>query len=337
MAEPAAPTVAGPQVLSVQHFCLHDGPGIRSTVFLKGCPLHCIWCQNPESWSRRSELGFKQRLCNDCGRCMESCQPGAMTAPGVWSADVCTRCFECVDACPSGALTRYGEPRSAEDVAAELASEFTLYRSSGGGVTFSGGEASLFPEYVAALLEPLIAAGVHTAIETCGLFRLKHLQPVEQLLESEEAWRLFAEQTLWQAIGALDLVLFDLKIVDSAAHRRNCGAPNQLILDNFRLLTALAAAGRGPEVWPRMPLVPGITDDEANIRAVARVVRESGQQAITLLSYHNLGAEKLDWLRKPAGFRGTTLPRERLEWAGSIVLEEGLRWFEPGESQPGGH
>lgn len=324
MSEPA-------QVFSVQHFCVHDGPGIRSVVFLKGCPLRCSWCQNPESWSRQPELGHKQRNCLDCGSCVSACPTGAMTAPGQWDTDACTACFRCVDACPGNALTRFGEARSPQEVYAELAPEFALYRQSGGGVTFSGGEASLFPEYVHALQTLLRAEGIPTAMETCGLFHLKQVQPLAQLLDDRAAWERFSAQILWQALGGLDLLLFDLKIIDAARHREHCGADNARILDNFALLAGLAAAGRGPAVWPRLPLVPGITDDDDNVRAIARFVRGCGLRGITLLPYHNLGVEKFDWLRQPTPFHDQLLPEERLARAHRIVEEEGLRWFESGE------
>lgn len=318
-------------VFSVQHFCVHDGPGIRSVVFLKGCPLRCSWCQNPESWAKGPELGYKERNCLDCGTCVSTCPTGAMGAPGRWNTDACNGCFKCVDSCPGNALTRFGEARSPADVYAELAPEFPLYRQSGGGVTFSGGEASLFPEYVQALQALLRADGIPTAMETCGLFHLRQVRPVAELLADPEAWQRFSSQRLWQALGGLDLLLYDLKIMDSARHREHCGADNARILDNFRLLASLAAAGRGPALWPRLPLVPGITDDDANVRAVARFVRDCGLGGITLLPYHNLGVEKFDWLRQATPFQDRMLPEERLARARRIVEEEGLRWFESGE------
>jgi pyruvate formate lyase activating enzyme len=317
--------------LSIQHFCVHDGPGIRSVVFLKGCPLRCSWCQNPESWSLAPELAHKARHCIGCGTCVKTCAVGAMKGPGNWAESDCTRCFECVDSCPSGALTRFGEPRGRDEILAELAKEFALYRQSGGGVTFSGGEATLFPAFLAGMTAALRAEGVHIAVETCGLFRLRDTAPAETLATDEDGWARFSAQPNWQAIGALDLLLFDLKILDSARHREHCGADNGYILDNFRLLAGLARAGRGPRLWPRLPLVPGITDDDDNVRAIARFVRECGVGAITLLPYHNLGVEKFAWLQRETPFRDNLLPEERLARARCIVKEEGLRWFESGE------
>lgn len=320
-----------PQIISLQHFCVHDGPGIRSVIFFKGCPLRCSWCQNPESWTLDAELGHKRRQCIECNTCVSVCPGGAMSAPGVWSVDDCSKCFKCVEACPSGALTRFGEARSVADIHAELAKEFALYRQSGGGVTFSGGEASLFPEYIAALQGLLKAESIHTAMETCGLFRFKHLRPVDTLINDEVSWKKFSAQILWQAIGGLDLLLFDLKIMDRARHREHCGADNVHIHANFNLLTALARAGCGPQVWPRMPLVPGITDDVDNVRAVARCVRDAGLKGITLLPYHNLGVEKFDWLRQPQQFSAGMLAQDRLLQAQDIVEAEGLICYSSGE------
>lgn len=321
-----------PLVFSIQHFCVHDGPGIRSVVFVKGCPLRCVWCQNPESWTLPAELGHKTRNCIGCGTCVKTCASGAMRSPGTWVDEECTRCFRCVDTCPSGALTRFGEPRTRAEILAELSKEFALFRQSGGGVTFSGGEAMLFPDFVAALGGELRAAGIHAAVETCGLFRLGEAStPTAALLADERAWQRFIAHPSWQALSSLDLVLYDLKILDRERHREHCGADNTHILANFRRLASLAKAGRGPVLWPRLPLVPGITDDDENVRAIAGFVRDCGVQGITLLPYHNLGAEKFDWLRRETPYRDTLLPEEKLARARQIVEDEGLRWFESGE------
>lgn len=321
-----------PLVFSIQHFCVHDGPGIRSVVFVKGCPLRCVWCQNPESWRREAEMGHKAHSCMECKTCVAICPTGAMQRPGVWSEAECTKCFACVDACPSAALTRFGDALGVPQVLQELSGEYALFRRSGGGVTLSGGEAMLFPHFVAALGNALRAEGISIAVETCGLFRLPEISSSDN--QSAAGAHLGTGPGLhpsWQALQALDLVLYDLKIMDPQRHKQHCGADNAAILANFRQLAALAKCGQAPTLWPRLPLVPGITDDAENVRDIARFVRACGLRAMTLLPYHNLGVEKFEWLHQPVPFRDTMLPEEALARSRRIVEEEGLRWFASGE------
>ncbi len=320
-----------PQIFSVQHFCVHDGPGIRSVVFFKGCPLRCSWCQNPESWSQEPELGYKERSCLQCRTCVSTCPTGAMHAPGHWDTEVCTRCFLCVDTCPGGALTRFGETRSPDSILNELSQEFALYRQSQGGVTFSGGEATLYPDFLGELLPPLRAAGIPTALETCGLFHLKATPSLSTLLTSEAEWQTFSTQKIWQVLSQLDLILFDLKIMDPRRHRQHCGSGNRRILQNFSLLTRLAQAGRGPKVWPRLPLIPGITDHPDNLHAIAQFLHQNRVNALTLLPYHNLGVDKYNWLRIPAKFNHAMLDNNALQHATHILQACGIRCYPSGE------
>jgi pyruvate formate lyase activating enzyme len=324
-----APTCA------VQHFCIHDGPGIRSTVFFKGCPLSCVWCQNPESISPQPQLAFKAHLCVDgCHACVDACLTGAMTAPGQWSDADCTHCRACVDLCPSQAMVGYGEERTVAELLAELEPEFGLYRSSGGGVTFSGGEATMHPEMLAAMATRLKDDSLHLTLETSGQFRVKGLtdamvQPGAALDARVEA------QPLWQALRRLDLVLFDLKLFDREAHQRFCGATNVHIHDNFRRLTALAAQGRGPRVWPRIPLVPGVTDTPENLRGLAGLIRAAGLEGVTVLPYHPLGNSKREWLGEAEFDQPKMMSEDAVRAARGILAAEGLRTFLAGEETDG--
>lgn len=295
-------------VFSVQHFCLHDGPGIRSLVFFKGCPLQCAWCQNPESWKGEPEIGFKARLCISCGRCAEACPVDTHARPVYRDAALCRVCFSCVDACPSGALVRLGSPRSVGELLGELSAEFPLIRESGGGVTLSGGEPTLYPDFCAALARKLRAAKIPVALETSGMFRI-------------EAAR--------HMIDAIELVLFDIKLFAGDAHRRYCGAGNAVIKKNLTLL-----AGRkkkGPKLWPRMPLVPGVTATGENIDAWASFLRRLGVRALSVVPYHRMGNDKRAWLNAPAAPEYDVPSQEETDSCIEAFRDRGLTAFLPGE------
>ncbi len=329
-----------PLVISVQHFCLHDGPGVRSLVFFKGCPLRCAWCQNPESWRAEPELGFKAHLCIGCGTCAAVCPSGAVAppsprrgAPGpggslrpVRDPSRCRLCFTCSDRCPGGALVRFGVPRTVESLLAELRPEFPLYRTSGGGVTLSGGEPTFQAGAAADLAMALRAEGIHVALETCGFFAPSR---EGDLAAPAEAARL---------LGSVDLVLFDVKVFDEVEHRRLCGAGNASIKENLRLLAGAAARGKGPAVRARLPLVPGATASEENLAAWAAYLRECGLRELTPVPYHNLGVSKREWLGRDAGPAFRPPGEAELAAAGRVLSAAGIAISAPGEedwSSPG--
>jgi len=263
--EPVAP------VFDIQRFSLHDGPGIRSLVFLKGCGLHCPWCQNPESQSARAVIGFHRNRCLESFECESVC-PNDAILRGEHRVDhqLCNRCGLCIEACPSEALELIGETVGADDLMERLLVDRDYYDSSGGGVTFTGGEPTLHALFLTRVLELCSAAGIHTNIETAGRFSWPTLEP---------------------ALGLTDLIYFDLKILDPEAHRRELGGDLDEILDNARRL-----ADGGFPVEFRMPAVAGYTDTTANVDAVTAFLRVVGHRSIRLLPYHNMGEAKIDMI-----------------------------------------
>lgn len=268
-------------VFDLQRYAVHDGPGIRTLVFLKGCPLRCAWCCNPESQQTRPELLRRSGLCAACGRCVPTCPAGAISQEGrgvpIFDRSLCAVCrdLSCAEACPKDALARTGREADAQDILAQIEQDRDFYRNSGGGVTFSGGEPFAQPDFLGELLSGCRSHGIHAAVETCGQARTDDILALEPLI---------------------DLFLFDLKVLDPEQHRRSTGQDNSIILDNFRRLCARCPG----KVLPRLTLVPGISDAQGNLSAVAGLLRELRLEAIELLEYHPLGLSKWEGLdRKP--------------------------------------
>lgn len=247
-------------VFHIQRFSLQDGPGLRSTVFLKGCPLACAWCHNPESQNPASEMLRVETRCIHCGACEEVCPGGE-----------CRLCGACVEACPTGARRRVGRRMTVPELTEELLRDRIFFDQSGGGVTLSGGEPLLQADFVCELGTALKAKGVHTALDTCGFAR------TEDLL---------------RAAACMDLVLFDLKLIDEARHRDSTGESNAHILANLRALSQ-----RHEAIWIRVPIIPGLNDDAENLDATARLAaRTPGVRRVDLLPYHATGAAKFERL-----------------------------------------
>lgn len=259
-------------IFEIQRFSLHDGPGIRSLVFLKGCALHCPWCQNPESQASRPIIAFHRDRCQESFECAAVCPKQAIVREGFRVDHArCDSCARCVDACAYDALRLIGEDLTPEQLMTRLLVDRAYYESSGGGITFTGGEPTLHPQFVGRVLELCVEAGVHTNLETSGTF----------------AW------AKWEStLRMLDLIYFDLKILDADLHERHLGGGYASIMENAANLTA-----HGFPVEFRMPLVPGYTDTPANIEAVIELLRGLGQKAIHLLAYHNMGEAKIDIIR----------------------------------------
>jgi pyruvate formate lyase activating enzyme len=262
-------------VFNVMHYALHDGPGIRTVVFLKGCPLACRWCHNPESQNPGPELMITVERCTACGDCLTACPAGAAVlvdgVPGV--TDVCTACGRCVEACLAGARTIAGRTMTVAEVMSELVRDRVFFEESGGGVTFSGGEPLMQAAFLKSLLDACQDEGISTAVETCGMIDQR------KLLEMGDK---------------VDLFLYDVKLMDTARHGEATSVGNGIILANLAALTEVRA-----HVVIRFPVIPGVNDDKDNVDLMVAMMRRLGLHEIDLLPYHRIGTDKYRRLGRP--------------------------------------
>ncbi len=284
-------------VFNIMRFAVNDGPGIRTTVFLKGCPLHCLWCHNPESISRRSELFLRADRCIRCGACLEACPNAAIRREGgmfVTDRQLCRRCGRCVEACWADARAIVGREMTAEEVLEEVGRDTVFYDESGGGVTFSGGEPLLQHEFLLSVLRGCRSRGIHTVVDTSG----------------------YADTAVLDAVAdATDLFLYDLKLLDDERHCRFTGVSNRLVLENLRALAA-----RSVRIIVRVPLMPGVNDDDENIRAIGGLVASLGIGEIDLLPYHETGLAKYERLGRACAMREVARPSPaRLEEVAALL------------------
>jgi len=292
-------------IFNIQHYSIHDGPGIRTTVFIKGCPLRCLWCQNPESQLLQPEVFFNQEKCVGCGQCVAVCPCGAIEIQEGKARTNRERCKgrgKCAEVCPYEARSLMGRHVTAGEVFHEVAKDEVFYESSGGGVTLSGGEPLAQPEFAAAILRLCKKAGLHTAVDTCGY----------------AAWEMVKE-----VLQYADLILFDFKHMDQVKHQEYTGVPNRLILENAkRIYRELRRS-----MWARIPLVPGYNSTKENIRATAEFIsRELGSQVrVHLLPYHKMGEVKYKRLEREGGdLHIEPLEEEKMEELKKIVESFGL-------------
>jgi pyruvate formate lyase activating enzyme len=285
-------------VFDIQRFSLHDGPGIRTTVFLKGCPLHCSWCHNPEAISAQPQLAYRADLCDHCLACVRACPNEAhyaMDCAHVYDRALCQACGACVDACPQQALRLFGKSMAVDEVMAIVDRDRAYYDRSGGGLTLSGGEPLAQYGFTRELLEAAKRVGIHTCIETCGSV---------------------APERLSELIPLVDVFLFDYKATDPALHLELTGVDNRLILSNLHLLLE-----RGAHIVLRCPLVPGINDQPEHLQAIAALsALVPAPERIEIMAYHDLGKSKAEQIGSAAGRVSISSADEavKLSWLESL-------------------
>ena len=258
-------------IFDIQRFSIHDGPGIRTTVFFKGCPLNCIWCHNPEGISRAPLLSFRPALCIGCGYCFRTCPAGCHRMEGgkrFLDRDRCEACGRCAAECYPGALELVGREESAAEIMREVLRDKAFYDNSGGGLTLSGGEPLMQPDFAFELLCAARDAGLHCCVETCGF-------------AARAALDLVRPKT--------DLFLYDIKETDRARHAELTGKPNDRILANLRHLH-----GTGADIILRLPIIPGVNDRPDHFEGIAALARDlPGLKGVEIMPYHQLGENKV--------------------------------------------
>ena len=296
-------------VFNIQGFSIQDGPGVRTTVFMKGCPLSCQWCANPESQVFRSDVIHVPSSCVHCYRCVSFCTKGAVKLPEklgdnpIFDHDVCVTCEDqdmCEHSCYEAAIERVGKPMTVDEVMDVILHDEPFF-SNGGGITVSGGEPLMHPEFLEELFSECQDNYIHTAIETCGYVAWDKFEPV---------------------LRYTDLALYDVKHMDPVAHKELTGVSNELILDNLRKIMDET----NTEVIIRIPVIPGANDTDENMDATARYAKEIGAREIHILPYHRMGMGKYTGLGReyPLGEEVESPSDERMEVIRDIFRSYGL-------------
>lgn len=298
------------KVFEISRMTNHNGPGIRTLVHFKGCPLRCIWCSTPESQHRDAELGYKLQRCISDGACMSACPTNALTPSpkkGIQiDAAKCTRCFACVKECYAHALTRIGQNWSIEDLVQEIRKDELFFRTSGGGVTFSGGEPLMFvDDDMVELYRRIKEADISIGVDTTGFVPWKSIERI---------------------LPYVDFFLWDLKVMDPEKHKTFTGVSNSLILENLKKLSQVAHQ-YGIRIYIRCVQIPGMTDNDENLIKTCQFLKgmESIEE-IDLINFHHLGKKRYEYIQRDYSMDGTEpLTKSRLEGEKTLVESFGMR------------
>lgn len=289
-------------IFNIQRFSIQDGPGIRTTVFMKGCPLRCQWCSNPESWEPFPVIMTRDIKCIRCGKCAEVCEVNAITIDSekgrIINHAQCTRCLQCARVCPARAIVICGEYKTVEEVVATAERDKIFFQNSGGGVTISGGECCAQGEFVERLLKALKSKGLQTALDTSGYI----------------SWHV-----LDRLIEYADLILYDIKHLDTKQHQIGTGKGNELILAN------LCEVAQKKRIWLRVPVIANYNDSEEHFYELGKLGRKIGAEKISLLPYHEWGKSKYEQLGKQYTCQGKAPDPEYLKKLEGIIQGCGLK------------
>ncbi len=287
------------KVFNIQKFCTNDGPGIRTTVFLKGCPLDCVWCHNPESKSEKSQLLFNRLLCAECGICISACPNHAhsldVNGCHIMDNQKCIGCGACVALCNHGALELVGAKMTADEIIEIAMQDYAFYQASGGGITISGGEPLYFPQFTKELCTLAKEKGLHVCIETCGFSK----------------W-----ETIKDLLPYVDIFLWDFKESNGALHEIYTSVKNDIIIDNLRRLS-----DSGASVVLRCPLIPGYNDRPDHLEAIGKIAQElKNIKRIEVEPYHSLGMYKYERLGERYQLKDISAPNDKtvMEWISVI-------------------
>jgi len=294
-------------VFDIQKYSIHDGPGIRTLIFFKGCTLRCLWCSNPEGQLSEKEIVYNNERCIHCFSCLEACPIGAIHIREnnpVIDKRKCSLCGNCLETCYPEALKLYGRDMDIDQIMTEIRKDYLFYKNSGGGVTFGGGEPLLWPDFIADLEEKCKKEGIHTAVETCGAVPWCNIEKV---------------------IPTTDLFLYDLKHMDSAKHKEFCGQSNERILENLETLSKETKA----EVIIRVPIIPGYTNGRWNIREIAGFVsRLTKVKKVHILPYFKYHLKKYKWLGREYLLEKVEPPsEEEMDKIKTLIEKQGLRVY----------